>query len=200
MPTGYTAKVQDGAMFEEFVWACARGFGALISMRDDPVNAPIPEQFNASNYYQDALAKDLTRLEDLEAMRGAQATDAAAAAYAVKLREHQEHVAKNQRTRENYEAMVAKVKGWKPPSPKHEGLRDFMLEQLRSSIEFDCYTIDPPKELDSEAWLADALKSVRWSIDYHGKEEHKEQERTVSRNEWLRLLRESVPVPTAVAP
>lgn len=199
MPTGYTAKVQDGATFEEFVWGCARAFGALVSMRDDPVNAPIPEQFDVSSYYQDALAKDIARLEDLEAMQEAQATAAAAAAYKKKLREHEEQAAKHQQTRENYEAMITKVEGWIPPSGEHEQLRDFMLKQLRESIEFDCYTIDPAKELDGEAWLADALVSVRSSIDYDRREQIKEQERTESRNEWLRLLRESVPIPTAAA-
>lgn len=47
MPTGYTAAVEDGTIteFDDFAWQCARAFGALIMMRDDPMSAPIPQKF-----------------------------------------------------------------------------------------------------------------------------------------------------------
>lgn len=50
MPTGYTANVPDGITFEQFVWQCARGMGALVMMRDEPTGAPIPERFEPSDY------------------------------------------------------------------------------------------------------------------------------------------------------
>jgi hypothetical protein len=37
MPTGYTAAIKDGISFEKFVWDCARGMGALVMMRDEPL-------------------------------------------------------------------------------------------------------------------------------------------------------------------
>ena len=45
MPTGYTAPIKDGISFNDFMWGCARAFGALIMMRDDPPGTPIPERF-----------------------------------------------------------------------------------------------------------------------------------------------------------
>ena len=38
MPTGYTLDLYNGKdiTFEEFVLKCARAFGALIDMRDEP--------------------------------------------------------------------------------------------------------------------------------------------------------------------
>lgn len=65
MPTGYTANVHDGITFEQFVWQCARGMGALVTMRDEPTGAPIPERFEPSDYNAKRLqeAKDeLVRL------------------------------------------------------------------------------------------------------------------------------------------
>jgi len=64
MPTGYTAGVQDGKIteFSDFALNCARAFGALITMRDDPQDTPIPEKFEArTSYYDERLenAKDL---------------------------------------------------------------------------------------------------------------------------------------------
>ena len=51
MPTGYTAKIADGQTFEEFILSCARAFGALVEMRDEPADAPIPEEFKPSAYH-----------------------------------------------------------------------------------------------------------------------------------------------------
>lgn len=47
MPTGYTADVQSGKVtdFAEYAMNCARAFGALVLMRDDPSDADIPERF-----------------------------------------------------------------------------------------------------------------------------------------------------------
>jgi hypothetical protein len=44
MPTGYTAPIADGMTFEQFALGCARAFGALVTMRDEPSDAPIPER------------------------------------------------------------------------------------------------------------------------------------------------------------
>ena len=50
MPIGYTSKLHDGDQpFNEFIMSCARAFGALVTMRDDPNDAPIPE-FEVSEY------------------------------------------------------------------------------------------------------------------------------------------------------
>ena len=44
MPTGYTYDLYDGKdiEFPDFVMKCARAFGALIEIRDDPMDAAIP--------------------------------------------------------------------------------------------------------------------------------------------------------------
>ena len=56
MPTGYTAYVQEGATFEEFVWRCARNFGALVTMRDEPTDVPVPDAFTPSKYHLEQIA------------------------------------------------------------------------------------------------------------------------------------------------
>lgn len=45
MPTGYTAAIKYGITFKEFALDCARNFGACISMRDEPRETPIPDEF-----------------------------------------------------------------------------------------------------------------------------------------------------------
>lgn len=47
MPTGYTADLMEKGMeFKPFVLQCARAFGALITMRDDSLDAPSPKSLN----------------------------------------------------------------------------------------------------------------------------------------------------------
>lgn len=53
MPTGYTVGIADGKIttFEQYAMTCARAFGALVMMRDDPFDAPIPEEIKVADYY-----------------------------------------------------------------------------------------------------------------------------------------------------
>ncbi len=53
MPTGYTHLIEEGCNLEEFVWACARAFGACVMMRDDSVDKPVPEKFEPSDSVTD---------------------------------------------------------------------------------------------------------------------------------------------------
>lgn len=68
MPTGYTAKLHNGEeqTFPEFVMSCARAFGALITMRDDPADAEIPDEFKPSDYHVRELEKARERLSEVE--------------------------------------------------------------------------------------------------------------------------------------
>jgi len=69
MPTGYTAKLMEsGQTFQDFVMQCARAFGACVMMRDDPMDAPIPERFEPSDYNVKRLAEAKAELVKLQAM------------------------------------------------------------------------------------------------------------------------------------
>ena len=58
MPTGYTATlVEHGQTFPEFAMQCAKAFGACITLRDEPFDAPIPTKFKASTWHTKQQAK-----------------------------------------------------------------------------------------------------------------------------------------------
>lgn len=201
MPTGYTAAVKDGITFEQFVWSCARAFGALVLMRDDPAGAPIPERFEPSDWNAKKLAGARDRLATLEVMSDADAAANARTDYEQAVERHRERLAEIQALSDKYHAMLARVVQWTPPTPEHQGLKDFMAEQLRQSIDFDCSTkyLTAPLLLPGAAWREAQIAQARKDIEYHAKEHAEEVERTESRNAWLRDLRESVPAPKAVA-
>src|SRR5690349_5311636 len=133
MPTGYTADLTKETTFKEFALRCARGMGALILMRDDPMDAPIPDEFQADNYYVEALEdaqSDLSRVGEMTVDDAAE-----------ELKRHNKKqeelradlLEKSVSQREIYDRMVQLVESWKAPTANHEGMKKFMLEQLRGS-------------------------------------------------------------------
>lgn len=202
MPTGYTADLYDGKdqSFPEFALACARAFGALILMRDDPKDAPIPDEFAPDDYHVKKIAEaraefdrlvSMTNVEaDAEAVRLADEWDAARAA------EEATRLARKAR----YEAMRDEAEAWDPPTSEHQGLKEFMVKQLTESIDFDCFTYEfPSPPRDGSTWRHEAVAKAKRDIEYHTAEHAKEVERAAGRSAWVQALRHSLaPVDNAV--
>lgn len=194
MPTGYTAKLAQGPQsFEDFVWSAARAMGALVMMRDEPTGAPIPERFEPSDYHIKRLREAKAESLRLRAMTEEEADAAAEREYGEAHARWLERQSANAAQRERYEAMAREVVAWKPPTGDHQGFKDFMLEQLASSIKFDCYEPEEPEKRPGLVWQAEGIAKAERDIDYHAKEHQAEVARTESRNRWLAALRRSVP-------
>lgn len=195
MPTGYTADVTKDTTLKDFVMTCSRAMGALLPMRDLPSAAPIPERFEPSPYHKNKLAE----LEELHrAYNERTAHDwevAAAAAYLAAETDRAQRLIDIHSRIAGYRAMTAKVQAWTPPTPDHVGLKDFMLSQLRDSIQFDDHSAhyaEPTAKLTGEQYKTDTLAKLAKDISYHSAEWDKEVERTEGRNRWLAQLRDSL--------
>lgn len=195
MPTGYTADIKDGISFEQFVWNCARAFGALVMMRDAPQGAEIPERFEPSTSYTKWADEARAQIAKLKALQGEEIEIAAAGAYEVALAAWRTREEEKTELRNKYNAMLAQVVKWKPPTVDHAGLHEFMADQLRQSIDFDCRPDDPPVKQDGATWLSQQLEYQRRMLASYLRHQAEEIERTESRNQWLKQLRESVPFP-----
>jgi hypothetical protein len=195
MPTGYTAAIKDGISFEKFVWTCARAFGALVNMRDDSMDAPIPQEFTPSPYYAESLARAQAELTRLKAMTTREISAACAADFAQAVKHNGERIAQANELRDKYAAMLAKVQAWTPPTPEHEGMKTFMADQITGSIRFDCGTdyYTAPEKQTPEQWHAEQIAAAIKDVRYHEKSLADENQRTAERNAWLAALRESVP-------
>jgi hypothetical protein len=193
MPTGYTAAIAKGIDFKTFALDCARAFGACVLLRDEPGGGEIiPEQFDPSDYHAKALIAVEARLAELEGMgpldlaREAKAYNAAAEA------SWRQSAAKIADLRQKYEAMLAKVEAWVPPTLDHYGLREFMREQIRQSIDFDCYDLAKPRPVSGVEWFASEYDKARRGVQYHTAENAKEVARANQRTAWVKALRESL--------
>lgn len=197
MPTGYTAAIANGISFRQFAMSCARNFGALISMRDEPSCAEIPEKFEPSPYYAEHLHAATEELKRVEAMSAEELDAAADTEYQKDTEERRKQIAKTLALRGQYQSMLSKVRAWVPPSEDHAGLRSFMIEQIEGSIEFDCstdyYEKRPIKYKTGKAWRDERIQAITKDITYYTKELQKENARVEGRNDWIKKLRNSLP-------
>lgn len=198
MPTGYTSKLYDGEeqTFEDFAWTCARAFGALILMRDDPADAPIPEKFEPSAHYAERVETTARTLAEFEALTTAEQADLYLAEQAENVARRAEQHRKRRELRERYEAMLWQVETWEPPTADHEQFKEFMVEQIKTSIDFDCHPGSDvwPKRLPDriEEWYEDKLDYLRRDAERARESLAEEIERTKGRNAWIDALRGSL--------
>lgn len=197
MPTGYTAAIADGITFDQFVWDCARAFGALVLMRDAPQGTPIPERFEPSPYYAKRVSEAQAKLSHLRGLTPEQAHAECVVEYQRALDSHTKRLREKEELRAEYTAMLGQVDAWRAPSPDHEGLKEFMQKQIRESIEWDCSTkyVIAPTLQTTDAWLAISIDLAGSELKMAEESLREEIERTESRNRWLSALRASVPYP-----
>lgn len=201
MPSSYTSPIGDGVSFERFVLTCARAFGACITMLDEPLDAPIPTRFEPDTYNQQQAEKEERQLHDLLVLTDEEVQQKAAEEVAERRAYFQKHLNALIELKAKYTAMLTKVRAWMPPSPDHQGLKDFMIKQIEESIEWDCSehliasyrdNIDECKTCDAAEWKANRISTLEKSIANHKNKQKEEDGRTVDRSQWVQKLYDSL--------
>lgn len=194
MPTGYTYKIADGTetSLRQFALRCARGMGALITMRDDPQDAPIPDHLTPdTSYHDNGLAgadADLTRLR---AMTDVETNAMAAAEYDAELDRWNQRQHDDKAKYDRYTRLMTELA---PVNTFPEGLKKLMMEQLVESRKFDCTFPEAPKydhrptPTTGEQWRAHRIAKAAKDYDYHVEHIQQELDRTAERNAWLAQL------------
>lgn len=195
MPTGYTSDLYDGkdVSFETFALKCSRAMGAAIHQRDDSGDAEISLR-EVSDYYLERIQKakaDLSRAlersyDEWDKMQDEEIRSA---------EEYRKNYIKDQRTRMRlYEKMLDEVIAWVPPTDKHQGLKDFMIQQLESSIDFDGtdYVPSVPERLGVEEYADIKIAAASKAVSNVVESLDKERKSVQSQNEWVIQLRDSL--------
>lgn len=196
MPTGYTAAVQDGKITKlaDFALSCARAFGALITMRDEPFDAPIPDEIKPSSHCAERAKEAQERIAKLDEMTPA----AAQAALENEIKAHtsrkKKWAAEKAAQLARYNAMLVQVEAWHPPTAEHTELKDFMLNQLRDSIRGDCggEYWEPKLPVTATEWVKAERAKAERDHSYYTAEDAKERERAAKRTAWVRDLKDSL--------
>lgn len=195
MATGYTYPVIEGKIttFSDFALSCARAFGALIDMRDAPMDAQIPQEIKPSDYSAKELVKAKAKLAKLKAMTAAQIKRAAEKSNATWIKSQKDY--QNEKTEQNdrLNEMIRQVKAWKPPSTDHNGMKDFMIEQLTSSLHDPKYDAEMPSPMSPREWHAEQIACAKRDVGWYKKRDMEERKRARDRTKWLKQLRRSLP-------
>lgn len=193
MPTGYTDAIKDGISFKEFTMGCARAFGACIDIRDEPSDFEIKE-IEVSDYHKKELIKSEHQLNDLFYMTFNQASKKAKEKFIQDEKEYKDALKKRNELKSKYIEMLKQVYSWKPPTDEHMNLYNFMISQIKESIEFDCSTehYKRPRELSAFEYHTLEIDNAVWSIEYNKKRLKKEIESVRGRNKWINDLKSSL--------
>ncbi len=199
MPTGYTAGIIDGKTetFQDFAKQCMRAFGVTIHMRDENMDKEY-EPITPSDYHTKALEEAKEKLKQAENLTDAELIEMRTKELEESKKFHLESIAKIKVTRAKLEEFLAKAIEFKAPTPEHEELRKFMIEQLQSTIDFDGKTDYHDKalpEIQMELNNIDA-NQIRFSmiadantdITYHLKNHKEELKRCAQSNAWVETL------------
>lgn len=200
MPSGYTAPIYEDQpiTFRDFALRCSCGMGAQIMQRDESLDVA-PEERQVASYYQERVERAEARILELRSRTAhdwssqweADRTEAVAALQASRERSNA--------LRARYDAMIAEVEVWEPPTEEHAGLKRFMLDQLNESRKFDA-----PAMLDSderpwptlEQYESQEIERAHTELERARTSLEEEQERAEGAAKWLRDLVASLPPAT----
>lgn len=192
MPTGYTSDLAQGkpVTFQQFMAQCARGLGFIVSMRAAPWDAPLPEKIEPSDWHISKIDAAKQKIEMLATLSDKACENEADKAFDEEVASWDRIINDKLAQRERYDAMIAQVTDWDAP-PLLQCLKDFMLQQLKTSVEHDCNIsyYPAPKRMTGPEWKNETFKQAARDLSYHLEEHDKEVARAAERDEMLQALR-----------
>lgn len=197
MPTGYTADIYSGknVTLKDYIMLCARQFGACITMRDDPLSVPIPEEFQPDDYHLKQIEKIEKQLQDLKDNPKNQKEweTEYQNIYEKAFKEHEKCELEKAKMKVRYENMIMEVSNWEPPTKDHHNLKEFALRQLKESMEFDTSTY-PFEFPEMNEWVISKStgSGLLKDLAYHKEQYAEEVTRCKKRNQWIKDLRDSL--------
>ena len=204
MPTGYTAGILDGKVntFEEFATVCTRAFGATIHMRDNPMDSPY-EPRTPSDYHTNSIQSKRERLEEIESMSDEKIVEDFNTQLGEDLKYHQTKMEEDKRNLEKLNSMLESAKSWVPPTEDHQPFRNFMIEQVESTIKVDgdpSYHVNKmvgikkqmEEGINPKEYREETIQEIKSQISYHKTEYQKELVRCKDSNDWMDKFFESI--------
>lgn len=193
MPTGYTNKIEEGQSFKQFALGCAKAFGANIMMRDDPIDAEI-KRYEIEPYYMNMLTESIAEKSRFMNLSKEELLKLWNDEFENSSKDFQNRILNKIILKTKYETMLEQVKKFVPPTPDHINYKKFMIEQIETSIDFDCSTkyMTEPKKESFLIWKTRKIKKFNDNIDYYIKNYGEEVVRVDGRNNWNDKLFEAL--------
>lgn len=196
MPTGCTYGIIDGKIttFPQFAKQCMRAFGATIHMRDDDMDAEFKER-EPSCYHTKEISKLKKLIEDTTKSSDGDLILKKRKELNESKKYHLEKIESDAIAKKRCLDMLVDIEKWQPPTSEHTGLKDFMREQIKTTIDYDfsgTYHQDAVNKINVELENINAddirsetLKEANKSLLYHEKEFAEEIKRCTNSNKWV---------------
>lgn len=192
MPTGYTAAIIDkGIGTKEFAIQCLRAMGVAIEMRDDAVDRQVPREFPfvpEDNYHYKALQEAKEALKKWQKTSLADRIALMRDSLDAQVRSYEDSLSRKAEGNARLHRVLADLTKWRVPD-ELKNYREFMLEQLRISVDDGRYYEDALKTLQAttiDQHMAEHDRTLRDNVEYHKKHLAEDEKRAAERNAWLR--------------
>lgn len=191
MPTGYTDPVRSGEITElkDFAAKCAPAFSAFIHLRDD-ADKTLRYPKADTEFVAEQLAKALKERSRWRDSSEEEKYAEWSEYYVGRLAEYQRDKARRASEEARYRNMLAQVVSLDVDS-RLSNFKNFMIEQLESSIEFDCSPTDWYKPVEYVEWVKARYESVEDDVVYFNKKAKEAYERHEERIEYINLMAET---------
>ena len=204
MPTGYTAPIHEAVEkgetfpFPEFARRCARAMGALIMQRDDPLTSALPDGQEVAGHYVRSVEKAEEKAARLRSLDFAGRLAHGEAVIAEKVAGYEKGFEERVELCAAFDAMRREVEAWTPPTPDHEGLKSFMLEQIdldqrHENPAYYAERLGEWRRKDPKEVFEDEVKAANEAVGRAHQSLAEERYRVASRNAWVRALRDALP-------
>jgi hypothetical protein len=196
MPTGYTAGILDGTIttFPQFAKLCMRAFGATIHLRDENLDAEYEPRV-PSDYHTKAIEKAKQLIVDAQKLSDEEIIIRKKKELEDNKQYHLESIEKAKKSTIQMNKILSDVNKWIPPTSEHTGIKDFMIDQIVQTINFDCKTDYHEKELtkieselltiNADEIRAEMIAQGKKDLYYHNTNNWEEIKRCEDSNKWV---------------
>lgn len=202
MPTGYTCFIEDGQITtgKEFLKKCIREFGCCIGQRDDPLTEPLKTDIHADPYYKKCYEEAVNRLENFRKRTSDEIRDDIINAKQKELSDKKLYLSHQELLRDRYLKVRNEVEAWIPPTPDHEGIKRFALDQIDMCIPTEkdinklreqIHDLDENRnseidESDIGKYIIEETKFLERDIEYYKKKMIEDEERAANRTRFIK--------------
>ena len=201
MPTGYTVFIENGKVTTgaDFLKICIRNFGCCIEQREDPLDDPLITDIKPDSYYKSQYDYYLGKLETFRKKSIEEIKEELRAKGEKELNEKKKYLSDQQLLRNKYLAIRNDVERWIPPTPDHQGIKDFALEQIDMCIPTNEYLDKLEKQIQSlenqntdvtdemtSNYIIDELSFYGKELKNYSKQMNEEEERAANRTKFIK--------------
>lgn len=202
MPSGYTEGILSGTIndLNDFIWMCARGFGAFITQKDNIDEPPILKE-KPNPYYKNKIKQLLNEQQKYNEYTDNDWQSTYLKYIEDQLKDIDDNIKEKIESKEKYENILNQVKEWIPPNENFHKLKSFMINQIEESIDFDCDTSfwqerkNKISNLKLEQYKRNVLNDINESLISNKEYYDEEVQRVKERNQWKQQLIESIGLP-----